>query len=701
MKRTTWKWGLILFGCGGFLWCPGQTEAPPLTLKQLEAKPPQLHRRLHPAVVFLDAAGTSVLESGGPLSLATTCRPCHDTDFIAQQNYHAWVGMDEPVAPGQAPSGRAWDTGVALFGRWSPLTYRLLSPLGAEQLDLGTADWIRTMAPRHAGGGPAVFSRNGSSPLTDLAASSMPVAESHVCDMETGEVTAWDWNASGVVELNCLLCHLSQPDNRARIETTQAGNFRWASTATLNGSGLVTRTDSGWTWNESAFSGDGTADPSLFRPIHADTANCRACHGRACRCTDPLVFENSLDNWATETTGEVFSPERMCDSGMNLRGKSELSLPWDVHAERLITCVDCHHALNHPAYNQKETDRSRPAHLRFDARRLALDQYLAKPNHNLAKGNSAQGTVARRLAGSMRDCRDCHDAMKRHDFLPYKALHFSRLNCQVCHIPQVFAPARRATDWTLLAGASEPLVQHRGAAGTINDPATLIDGYQPALCLRRETQGTTRLTPYNLIVSWFWVGGDPARPVRQRELNLAIFAEDDSYHDAVVAALDEDGDARLSPQELRLDRANKVQAIASRLEAVGVVNPRIEAEIQPYSLSHGVATPGFATKACSACHSPASNVNRAMELSAYTPGGVLPRLVGDARTMLQGQLVVNDDGALVFRPRIDPQTLYLHGTDRLRWLDIIGLILVGCVLLGSMLHGGLRWLSSRENGKEE
>ncbi len=63
-----------------------------------------------------------------------------------------------------------WDWSPGAFGRWNPLSYRYLSPLGDARLDLGTAEWIETF-PRHVGGGPAMLG-HGETPLVDRAAQS-------------------------------------------------------------------------------------------------------------------------------------------------------------------------------------------------------------------------------------------------------------------------------------------------------------------------------------------------------------------------------------------------------------------------------------------------------------------------------------------------------------------------------------------------
>ncbi len=673
-----------------------EPDAPALSLKQLKPGTQPSKKRIHPPIRLLDPNGKAVLGSKGPLSLMKTCGDCHDTTYIARYNYHAQVGLDEMYPPGQSDSGRAWDTGPGMFGRWNPLTYRVLSAQGSGRLDMGTADWIMSMGPRHVGGGPAEFSRFSGMRLSEIAPSETISPETHIIDQTSGKPRVWDWKASGILELNCLVCHMENPNNAARIAAIKRGRFRWASTATLVGSGLVKSSERGYDWVVGAFQSNGTVPATALMISDPRSANCRLCHAKSCRCTDPVVFENSLENWAAETTGEIFSPAKMFDSGMNLEDKVSLSRPWDVHAQRLLACVNCHYSMNNPTYSEKEPAAAKPRHLRFDARRLSENDYLLTPDHNLAKGHSAQGTVARKLDGSMRNCRDCHNAMVTHDFLPYKPVHFEKLACQTCHISRVLAPARRVTDWTIITQGGQPRVEHRGVVGTINEPASLIEGYKPVLLLHEEADGRYRLGPNNLMVSWFWEEGNPERPVRLVDLKAAITTADGSYHSDILAALDADGSGDLSTSELTLDTKKKVAAVAARLEQVGVVDPRIRGEIQPYTHSHGVAGRGFVMADCRSCHSRVSIINREIELAAFVPGGVLPESVKDSRTKLVGAFHLNETGNLMFRPALDPNELYIHGSLRPEWLDIIGIIIVLTSLAGVALHGGLRIVAARQ-----
>jgi len=69
------------------------TDFPPLTLKSPQPTTRPDTERIHPLVRLLAKNGTSVLEPNAHLYMATTCGACHDTAYIARNNYHARVGF--------------------------------------------------------------------------------------------------------------------------------------------------------------------------------------------------------------------------------------------------------------------------------------------------------------------------------------------------------------------------------------------------------------------------------------------------------------------------------------------------------------------------------------------------------------------------------------------------------------------------------
>lgn len=128
---------------------------------------------------------------------------------------------------------------------------------------------------------------------------------------------------------------------------------------------------------------------------------------------------NSLES------GTIYSATKISSSLLNLKGKSTAHYAFDVHAQKDLSCADCHRSANHPS--KLEKIRKMPAHLKMDPRIPSTGDYLKQPNHILDKPN----------------CSDCHDAESSHDFLPYKKRHISRLDCNACHNPVVEGMAVR------------------------------------------------------------------------------------------------------------------------------------------------------------------------------------------------------------------------------------------------------------------
>ncbi|MHC4960464.1 MAG: multiheme c-type cytochrome, partial [Planctomycetota bacterium] len=348
---------------------------------------------------------------------------------------------NQPVSP-MATCGKCHDTEYIASHGYHARALGGFTPYSYDTGDLEIEAKVKRFGARHVGGGPA---------------------------------------AALGVELNCFLCHIPQADNASRISELEAGRFAWAATATLAKTGLFQRTDKGW-----RYTGPETVE---LVPRDPPSENCGFCHGPVHTSSDPFVFEETP---YALTRGRVFSPQRLADSGMNIAGKADQGRPFDVHAERLVRCSNCHFAPNNPAY-RLESKATRPKHLTFDARRSSIDEYLKRPNHDFARGRD----------DSMRRCADCHDAEGTHDWLPQLDVHLRRVSCEACHIPHVPAPAARVIDWTV---DDPPLIDYRGVDGAVNNPASLVTGWEPTLLENDEGQ----LAPYNVVTVRYWEdGGQP------------------------------------------------------------------------------------------------------------------------------------------------------------------------------------------------
>jgi hypothetical protein len=83
-------------------------------------------------------------------------------------------------------------------------------------------------------------------------------------------------------------------------------------------------------------------------------------------------------------------------------------------------------------------------------------------------------------------------------------------------------------------------------------------------------------------------------------------------------------------------------------------------------------------------------------LAAYVPGGIIPEPVKDSHTKMLGTVQITQVGGLVFKPAIDPGEVYIHGTLRPLWIDMIGIAIVIGAIMGVIAHGALRILAVRK-----
>ena len=474
---------------------------------------------------------------------------------------------------------------------------------------------------------------------------------------------------------NCFLCHVHAADNSARLTTIADGHAEWSETATLAGTKLISRDDDGWQWQKAAFSTDGSVPAGMLGIGRPGNRACGFCHGRVHDDSQPLDLDHREGDRMTELRGVVFSGQRISDSAMNLADKDRLTRPWDVHAERMVSCAGCHFSPNHPAY--AFADRG-PQHLQFDARRVAITEYLRRPDHRLAGPHD----------GNLRRCESCHDAAKVHGFLPRAEKHFAALSCEACHVPTANAPARQEEDWTVPLPSHGPRVVYRG----IREDG-FVPGFRPVLLPRPQADGSKKLVPNNVVTTYRWVAKDT--PVAQSVLDRAFVVER-GYRPELVRALDRNENGTLEENELVLDTESKVEVAQALLSAAGAAAPEIVGEVRTYELHHGVSPGRFAIRDCSTCHGQASRIDQPMVAAGSAPFGVVPRLV-DATT--PADLSRDSSGLLVVVPKA--AGLHVFGHTRSGVLDILGILLFAGAIAGASGHALLRVRGARRRNKEQ
>lgn len=427
----------------------------------------------------------------------------------------------------------------------------------------------------------------------------------------------------------------------------------------------------------------------LTRPMTAPGCDvCGDCHGVVHRDEQFLEFYPDLMHGQMQSpygrtlaTGEVFSPQQLTFSHIDLRDKDHLDHPWDVHAARGLHCATCHFPSNSPfATGARDPELQ---HLKWDPRRMDLSAYLQQPDHEFA----------------VADCTDCHDPDRAHDTLPYARRHVQALACQSCHVPTLHAPALRSVDRTVVTGDGGPRMDFRGVDVTRGSryPNTwYYRGYQPVL-LNEKRDGKNVLTPFNIVTTWRWVHGKTGEPVDDETVRKVFLTHEGAWRPEILDALDADGDGLIADEELILDTPRKTDLVASMLASLGVDSPRIQGLIETHPIRHGVVSGSWVEHDCNSCHTDRSRLDVAVQLaSGPFPGDVQPAPDQETVARLGGRDIQNVDGALMLGGDVEPEGHYVLGYSRRPWSDWLGFLLFALTVLGVAVHAGLRAVNRRK-----
>jgi hypothetical protein len=324
-----------------------------------------------------------------PYSPKQTCgaKGCHDYNKITE-GFHFTQGKGEKV-PDLFAKRYNWVSSPGNYGgTWcspAPL-YRQLAPkrnADARMIDMTSFDFVTaTCGNCHPGGGPLEYDREGNRYDEYMKSQGMKSGEENGLD---GDYFKAKWRDTGVIEADCLLCHMPAYNFRERNKQLANLNFKWAATAgssfaNVDGSIKDSRPVK-VTYDKSKFDEEGRVIVHIAPQPRNET--CLQCHKKP--------------DW--KKRGAAFSPRT------------------DVHIAAGLRCVDCH-ASGSNAVDKRIRD---------------------KEAHQFGKGDDPSGWVRNDLDNTMRTCEDCHikgwqNAPKAsHAWLP--PLHIEKLSCQACHIP--------------------------------------------------------------------------------------------------------------------------------------------------------------------------------------------------------------------------------------------------------------------------
>lgn len=503
-----------------------------------------------------------------------------------------------------------------------------------------------------------------------------------------------------MAEPNCFYCHVAGADTHAAAAEALSGDTSLVETLTLRALGLYDEvTRDRVRWDARKLSESSTVTSAVLTIQAPDAAVCGTCHGATDRSA-PELEDSGRFLRMSEATGQVFSGARVADSSLNVQGRESASRAWDVHAQRLLSCSDCHFVPNDPG--AQTLWRSRQVQPVQEVRTGSMGDFLRRPDHRFARGAHSGSPAATAVGGATVECRTCHEGARGHAFLPKMERHLATVACESCHVPVMIAPSQAVLDFTLPAAPGKARSLYRGTPSGYLNRASYIESTKPLLLKRTEPDGSSRWAPYNLITTWFWVeqAGSRAVPVPDAGIERAFF-DGRKHKAALVQALDRNGDARLSTEELVLDAKSKVELAQRLLREAGVREPTIVGETRPMSISHGVARARDALRRCEICHSADSQIGHAFVVASNSPWSSVPKLLGGSGVSLAGALSVEQSGKIVYRGDPSVQGSHVLGKSRLRWIDFLGGATLVLTVMGVFGHGVLRLLYRRRGRRKE
>jgi len=478
-----------------------------------------------PPFPLRDGAGNiidpRVVGTGGaePYSPKQTCGTagCHDYGKITE-GFHFTQGKGEALPP-EFSERYHWTSSPGNYGgTWcspAPL-YRQLAPkqnADPRLIDMTSFEFVTaTCGNCHPGGGPLEYDRDGlryDERMSDPAAGLTAGGDNGL----DGDYYKARWSETGVIEADCLLCHMPEYDLKRRNAELAALNFRWAATAGAGFGQVVGKVAAGErprvVYDPEQFDRDGNVRLHIAPEPRNET--CLGCH---------------------------FKPD------WKKRGAA-YSTRTDVHMAAGLRCVDCHEA------------GSRAADPRIRGREV----------HQFGKGDDPSGWVRNDLDDTVRSCESCHLAGWRnapratHAWLP--PLHMEKISCQACHIPSravksalvqasdVYNPAPRISPppkhiWTFYDQDRE-FWNHYGELELFTGKDEPTNVTRPTLVRYKG-----KLYPANRVHS-AWVGlEEPGRPGLNQLFMKDFFAmwtrhraEPETAYPGLASIADDDGDGMI------------------------------------------------------------------------------------------------------------------------------------------------------------
>jgi len=515
----------------------------------------------HPPVTLLSKDGDIIDPVNGdgenfPFSTEQTCGLCHDYDLITE-GYHFQTGWNVISDTFGVAEGKPWNLSDGMLGKWCVMSFRQLAKKEndhPDEIDLTVYEFIGGAS--YTSGSPTCGSchSGGGGLQYDRDGERYDYRledEPELRESLDGDYYRSNWDKSGVVEADCFICHWENYNFEARTDQFRERNYQWAVVA-ASGIGVVKG------------SVDDDDEPEVLY------------NQRFFNSDGTLVFNPS---WPPPDDNCMFCHG---PSDSKKRGFSWNDIHnHDIHQDQGISCTHCH---------------------------------PAGEDHQIAKGDARELTVADELDNTIVGCKECHyrglfgATIPEHESI--RPSHLDRIACESCHIPELNRSAIGGID--VVTGEINYIFKPPEASWFGE-----VASWKPTY----ERDENDRIYPYNNVLTIWFANMDAdgiVYPLFAREHGAAWEIYEDDITDD-----NDDGDPEINRDE---EIVAGLKAVARTLEG----NSRFE-QIKPvfvkgghgytlddqgrlsqlpidvecdmlFSINHNVAKLALGSGGCSDCH---------------------------------------------------------------------------------------------------
>jgi len=322
-----------------------------------------------------------------PYSPKKTCGKCHDYERIST-GWHFQAGLHETPEPNNAPGD-----GVGRLGEPFFLTH----PAGGTQIPTSYRQWARRkgFSPADLGLNPFEFAQRFGAYCPGGGMLENTRDKTGKIQRLTGE----PWDNTGVLEIDCLMCHLRTGYN-PEMRASQIGyhNLKWAATAAAG-----------------------------FGVIRGEAAKA-AESGEAAESSDPFERESQQAAGGGGVSVEVSYNPKTFDAGDFVTLDVTRRPPNS-------NCLFCHYTRTRP--EPGGPDHHRVVDIHYEAGLYCTDCHKNDIDHKISRCDGSPADLANNPDNAHLTCQGCHRigraAAPKDDHPGLPAFHLEVISCTTCH----------------------------------------------------------------------------------------------------------------------------------------------------------------------------------------------------------------------------------------------------------------------------